>query len=43
MKNINVARHRAISPQAKQQMVKFKQEMAEDFLWRNKKIEKNQK
>lgn len=43
MKNINVARHRAISPQAKQQMIKFKQEMAEDFLWRNKKIEKNQK
>lgn len=43
MKNINVARHRAISPQAKQQMIKFKQEMAEDFLWRNKKIEKKQK
>jgi len=43
MKNINVARHRAISPQAKQQMVKFKQEMAEDFLWRNRKQEKREK
>lgn len=43
MKNINVARHRAISPQAKQQMIKFKQEMAEDFIWRSKKQEKYEK
>lgn len=43
MKNINVARHRAISPQAKQQMTKFKQEMAEDFIWRSQKASKNQK
>jgi hypothetical protein len=43
MKNINVARHRAISPQTKQQLTKFKQEMSEDFTWRNKKEEKYRK
>jgi hypothetical protein len=43
MKNINVARHRAISPQTKQQLIKFKQEMSEDFTWRNKKEDKYRK
>jgi len=43
MKNINRARHVAISPNTKQQISKFKQEISEDFSWRYKAKEKDRK